>query len=57
MTFRKSCVYRPAFLRLMLVRLHSLGFAVPAECWDADYALYNGDQVTVGRGEILIRET
>jgi hypothetical protein len=30
---------------------------VPSECWDADYAIYNGDRVTVGRGEILIRET
>jgi hypothetical protein len=45
------------FLRLMLGQLQSLGFAVPGECWDADYAIYNGDRVTVGRGEILIRES
>jgi hypothetical protein len=41
----------------MLGYLQSLGFMVPAECWDADYGVYNGDRVTVGRGEILIRES
>ena len=55
-TFRKNCVGKPLFLRLMLAHLESLGFTVPAECWDADYSVYNGDRVTVGRGEILVRE-
>jgi hypothetical protein len=40
----------------MLGYLQSLQFAVPDECWDADYSVYNGDRVTVGRGEVLIRE-
>jgi formylmethanofuran dehydrogenase subunit C len=56
-TFRKNCVCKPPVVRLMLSHLQSLGFSVPDECWDADYAVYNGDRVTVGRGEILIRET
>jgi formylmethanofuran dehydrogenase subunit C len=57
MTFRKNCVCKPPVVRLMLAYLQSIGFAVPGECWDADYAVYNGDRVTVGRGEILIRES
>ena len=56
-TFRKNCVCKPPTLRLMFAYLQSLNFAVPGECWDADYAVYNGDRVTVGRGEILIRES
>ena len=55
-TFRKTCVCKPPVLRLILGHLQSLHFAVPGECWDADYTVYNGDRVTVGRGEILIRE-
>ena len=57
LTFRKNCVCKPLVLRLMLSQLQSLGFTVPQECWDADYGLYNGDRITVGRGEILIRES
>jgi formylmethanofuran dehydrogenase subunit C len=56
-TFRKNCVCKPPFLRLMLAHLQSLHFDVPGECWDADYAVYNGDRVTIGRGEILVRES
>jgi formylmethanofuran dehydrogenase subunit C len=55
-TFRKSCVCKPQFLRLILRHLQSLGFAVPSDSYDANYGLYHGDHVTVGRGEILIRE-
>jgi formylmethanofuran dehydrogenase subunit C len=56
-TFRRSCTCQPLFLRVMLKQLQSLGLAVPEECWDARYGLYHGDRVTVGRGEILIRES
>jgi formylmethanofuran dehydrogenase subunit C len=55
-SFRKSGVYEPTFLRLTFRHLQSLGFAVPEELWQAKYGLYHGDHVTVGRGEILIRE-
>jgi formylmethanofuran dehydrogenase subunit C len=55
-SFRKSCVYSPQFLQLMFRHLESFGFAVPSECWNARYGLYHGDHVTVGRGEIVIRE-
>jgi formylmethanofuran dehydrogenase subunit C len=55
-TFKKSSVCEPLFLRLIFRHLQSLGFAVPSECWSASYGLYHGDRVTVGRGEILVRE-
>jgi formylmethanofuran dehydrogenase subunit C len=55
-SFRKSCVYKPPFLPLMFRRLRSLGYTVPNELDSANYALYHGDHVAVGRGEILIRE-
>jgi formylmethanofuran dehydrogenase subunit C len=55
-SFKKSGVYEPLFLRLIFSHLQSLGFAVPSECWSASYSLYHGDRVTVGRGEILVRE-
>jgi formylmethanofuran dehydrogenase subunit C len=54
-SFRKSCVCKPLVLQLIFRRLQSLGFAVPSDCWDANYSLYHGDHVAVGRGEILIR--
>jgi hypothetical protein len=49
-------VCQPTFLRLILRHLESLGFAVPSECYNANYGIYHGDHVAVGRGEILIRE-
>ena len=55
-SFQKSCVCNPPFLRLMFRHLQTLGFAVPSGCHDANYSLYHGDRVSVGRGEILVRE-
>jgi formylmethanofuran dehydrogenase subunit C len=55
-TFRKSCVYQPVFLQLIFRQLQALGFAVPADCIGADYRLYSGDHVAIGRGEIVVRE-
>jgi formylmethanofuran dehydrogenase subunit C len=55
-SFRKSCVFRAPFLRLMFRHLRTLGLAVPSVCDDANYSMYHGDHVSIGRGEILIRE-
>ena len=55
-SFRKSCVFKPPFLRPVFSYLRTLAFAVPSECLDASYSVYHGDHVSVGRGEILIRE-
>lgn len=56
-SFRKSCVCQPTFLRLIFRRLELLGFTVPSEYYGASYAVYHGDHVAVGRGEVLIRES
>jgi formylmethanofuran dehydrogenase subunit C len=55
-SFRKSCVYKPLFLELILCHLQSAGFAVPDVCVGASYSQYHGDHVAIGRGEVLIRE-
>ena len=55
-SFKKSGTFKPPFLRPMFRYLRTLGFAVPDECLDANYSVYHGDHVSVGRGEILIRE-
>src|SRR5688572_12004063 len=55
-TFTRGCVWQPQMLRLMLRMLQSRGFAVPEACWNAQYRVYHGDNVTVGRGEVLVRE-
>jgi formylmethanofuran dehydrogenase subunit C len=55
-TFRKSCLYHPRYLQLMFRYLRQHEFAVPAELWHAQYRLYHGDNVGLGRGELLVRE-
>src|SRR5687768_10761662 len=47
-TFTRGCVWQPQMLRLMLRMLQSRGFAVPEACWNAQYRVYHGDNVTVG---------
>lgn len=55
-TFSRGCVWQPQMLQLMFRTLQSHGFAVPEACWNAQYRMYHGDNVTVGRGEVLVRE-
>ena len=54
-TFRAACAYHPVFLRLVLLRLRSLGFDVSDEAVHAAYARYCGDFLELGKGEILTR--
>ncbi|NOT26177.1 MAG: formylmethanofuran dehydrogenase subunit C [Acidobacteria bacterium] len=56
-TFFRSGVSQPLFLSLYLQQLRQLGFEVPAGCWPANYRMFRGDHVALGRGELLIRET
>ena len=56
-TFRFACTCRPEFLRIYLLHLRRLGFAVPDECLSAVYRRYNGDFLELGKGEILIRQS
>jgi formylmethanofuran dehydrogenase subunit C len=54
-TFRQGCRCRPLVVALLLRHLSELGFAVPEGLSEADYWLYHGDLVTIGRGELLIK--
>jgi formylmethanofuran dehydrogenase subunit C len=56
-TFRYACTYQPVFLRLLLRQLRSGGVPVAEEWLDGHYRRYCGDQVALGKGEILVWET
>lgn len=55
-TFRPGCRYHPLMLQLIFRELVRLGFPVPDELYGAGYRIYHGDLVTIGRGELLVRE-
>src|SRR3954452_18821710 len=55
-TFVFSCIYRPPFLRLFLLRLRALGLPISEEQLDGRYARWCGDGLELRRGEILILE-
>lgn len=56
-TFRAGCRYHPLMLQLVFRELVRLDFPVPNELFHAGYRIYHGDMVTVGRGELLVRES
>ena len=55
-SFRYACRMRPLFLRPMLRELSQAGFAFDASLRTAELALYGGDFVALGRGEIWRKE-
>lgn len=55
-TFKYSCQYRPTWLSFYLRELRSTGFPVPEDCLDAEYRRYCGDFLTLGKGEVLVRQ-
>jgi formylmethanofuran dehydrogenase subunit C len=54
-SFRRASRYHPEILRLICRHLRKLDFAVAEELQSCACDVYNGDLVTGGRGEILIR--
>ena len=54
-TFRRACSFRPEIMRLMFRHLARMEFAVSDDVLTSSYDLYNGDFLTGGRGELLIR--
>ena len=54
-TFRFACRCQPEILNLILRRLRRRGYPVPDQVWPTQVALYNGDMIEGGRGEIMIR--
>jgi len=51
-TFSRACAYQPAFWRVYVRHLATLGFSVPTE--DGSYQRYAGDASVPGKGEILV---
>ena len=54
-TFRRACRYRPEIMHLVFRHLTRLEFAVSDELLRQSFDLYNGDFLTGGRGEVLLR--
>ncbi len=54
-SFRFATTYQPQAVKLMLRTLSRHGFRFDETLMDAEYDLYNGDLVSLGRGEILFR--
>jgi len=54
-TFARANRWNPQFMRMLLVHLHRGGFPGAAAWIDSDYELYHGDQLALGKGEILVR--
>jgi len=54
-TFVGANRWNPQFMRLLLVHLHRGGFP-GAETWiESAYDIFHGDQINLGKGEILLR--
>ena len=56
-TFRFACRCRPLALSLLLQELSRAGFQFDPALKQSDVALYNGDFVAGGRGELLLSTT
>ncbi|HET6426572.1 MAG TPA: formylmethanofuran dehydrogenase subunit C [Planctomycetaceae bacterium] len=55
-TFRRGSTFQPTFLRVLLRDLKQRGFAVPDDLMTSNYTTHHGDLISVGRGEILLRD-
>ena len=54
-TFARANRWTPQIMRLLMVHLHRNGFP-GAEAWiESIYDIYHGDQLALGKGEILVR--
>lgn len=54
-TFQYGSTYSPQFLSLLLRSIQGQGFSMNEDLMTSRFDLFHGDQVTVGRGEILLR--
>jgi formylmethanofuran dehydrogenase subunit C len=55
-TFRRAGRFRPLFLGLVERELHTLGFPLARGLSDAELTLYHGDLLSLGKGEIWVRD-
>ncbi len=54
-TFRRGASDKLLIMTLVLQELQRLGYPFSRSLLDASYQTYHGDEVTVGRGELLLR--
>jgi formylmethanofuran dehydrogenase subunit C len=54
-TFRYGSTFQPLIMRMLLRNLHSKGFNIDQSLLAANLALYHGDLVALGKGEIFLR--
>jgi formylmethanofuran dehydrogenase subunit C len=54
-TFRYGSTFQPLTMRILLRNLRNKGFAVDESLLSADLALYHGDLVALGKGEVFLR--
>lgn len=54
-TFRRGASDKLLIMTLVLRELEQLGYPFSRSLLDASYQTYHGDEVTVGRGELLLR--
>jgi formylmethanofuran dehydrogenase subunit C len=54
-SFRYASTFQPQFVRLLLRDLKTKDFRLDESLLTADFDLYHGDLVSIGRGEILFR--
>jgi formylmethanofuran dehydrogenase subunit C len=54
-TFRYACRYRPGFLPLVVKQLERCGLRLDPSVAAAEYDLFGGDMLDLGRGEIFVR--
>jgi formylmethanofuran dehydrogenase subunit C len=55
-TFRRAGRFRPLFLRLVSREIERLGFPLARAMPEGDLMLYHGDLVSLGKGEIWVRD-
>lgn len=53
-TFRHACRFRPVFLVMLLGWLRQQGYPCPVDPAPAEWELFHGDLLALGRGEILL---
>lgn len=53
-TFSYSCLYRPAFIRMLLQHVAGSGLAIDQDYMEGQYQRWCGDSVELNKGEILI---
>ena len=53
--FRRAARGRPQFMRLLLNYLRQAGLSAAEPFLDSEYVSYDGDLLSLGRGEILVR--